>query len=78
MSKDLWGYLNLSIPAACKERTAFDNAIGGNGLAAWRRMIEPLGPNTEARLFEMHRGIINPKTSKTMHDVLHDLDVWEG
>ena len=59
----LWGYLNLNIPATCKERTAFDNAMGGNGLDAWRRMIEPLGPHTEARLFEMHGRPINPKTS---------------
>ena len=56
----------------------FDHATGGNGFDARRRLIEPLGPNTESRLFEMHRDIINPKASKSLNDLLHDLNVWEG
>ena len=72
----MWGYLYLT--AGCKERTVFDNAIVGSGLDAWRRLIEPLGPNTESRLFEMYRIIANPKASKGLSDLLHDLDVWEG
>ena len=78
LSRDLWGYLNLNIPGTSRDRTAFDNAVGGNGLDAWRRLLEPLGPNTESRLFEMHRVLVNPKSSKNVHEVLRDLDVWEG
>ena len=42
LSRDLWGYLNLNIPQTSKDRSLFDNAVGGNGLDAWRRLLEPI------------------------------------
>ena len=78
LSRDLWGYLNLSLAQSSRDRALFDNAVGGNGFDAWRRITEPIAPNSRERLFQMHRDIVHPKPSKHIRDVLHDLNTWEG
>ena len=77
LSRDLWGFLNLNISGTSKDRSLFDGAVGGNGLDAWRRLLEPLGPNTEERLYTMHDRVTHPKASKTVKDVIQDLNIWE-
>ena len=78
LSRDLWGYLNLAIPPTSGDRVAFDNAAAGNGLDAWRRIVDPLGPRSEERLFKMHKDIISPKVSQSLTTILHDLEDWES
>ena len=78
LSRDLWGHLNLAIPAASNDRAAFDNAPAGNGLDAWRRIVDPLGPRREERLFKMHKDIINPSPSQSLSAILHDIEDWEN
>ena len=63
----------MNIPRSSRDRSLFDNAVGGNGFDAWRRLTEPIGPNSEERVLEMYKEVINPKTSKHVSDVLHDL-----
>ena len=78
LSRDLWGYLNLNISQTSKDRALFDNAVGGNGLDAWRRIMEPITPHSRERVFRIHKDIVNPKPSKFVTEVLHDLNTWEG
>ena len=78
LNRDLWGFLNLNIPGTSKDRMLFDGATGGNGFDAWRRLMEPLGPNTEERLYTMHDLVTHPKTSKNTKEVIQDLNTWEG
>ena len=78
LSRDLWGYLNLNIPPGSQDRSAFDGAVGGNGLDAWRRMLEPIGPNTEERVDAMYEDVTHPKPSKSVREVIQDLTLWEG
>jgi hypothetical protein len=78
LSRDIWGYLNLNVPANSKDRALFNNATAGNGFDAWRRLVEPLGPNTMERMFELHRSITRPAQSTSVAHVIHDIEVWEG
>ena len=78
LSRDLWGHSNLIIPVTSGDRAAFDNAPAGNGLDAWRRIVDPLSPRSEERLFKMHKDIINPPMSKSVSTILHDIEDWEN
>ena len=73
LSWDLWGHLNLAIPATSGDRTAFDNVAAGNCLDAWRRIVDPFGPRSEERLLKMHKDIINPRASQSLSTILHDM-----
>ena len=66
LSRDLWGYLNSNIPQTSKDCPILDNATGGNGLDAWRRIVDPLGPRSEERLFKMHKDVINPTPARSV------------
>ena len=78
LSRDLWGFMNLNIPGTSRDRNLFDGATGGNGFDAWRRILEPLGPNTEERLYTMHDQVTHPKPSKHVKEIIQDLNTWEG
>ena len=78
LSRDLWGHLNLVLPVTSADRTAFDLAPPGNGLDAWRRIVDPLGPRSKERLFNMHTDVINPKTARSVSSVLHEIEEWEN
>ena len=78
LSRDLWGHLNLAIPVQSGDRVAFDNAPPGNGFDTWRRIVDPLGPRSEERLFKMHKDIINPTPTRSIATVLHDIEDWEN
>ena len=77
---DLWGDLNLSM-ARATDQVAFDNALPGNCLdashAAWRRIVTPLGPRSEARLHNMHKDVTRPTASRRLAHVIPDLEKWE-
>ena len=76
LSRDLWGYLNLSLTG--KEHENFGNVESGNGFEAWRKLVVPLAPRSEARLMFMHRDIIKPPPSKRLTEVIADIEAWEG
>ena len=76
LSRDLWGYLNLSLTG--KEHESFGNVDSGNGFEAWRKLVVPIAPRSEARLMFMHRDIIKPPPSKRLTDVIGDIEAWEG
>ena len=40
--------------------------------------MEPLGPNTEERLYTMHDFVTHPKTAKNIKEVIQNLNTWEG
>ena len=56
LSRDLWGYLNLALTG--KQKMAFNNCPQGNGFEAWRRIVVPMAPRSDARLHGM-QGDIN-------------------
>ena len=61
-----------------KEKIAFNDVDPGNGFDAWRRLVVPFGPRSEAQLHRMHKNVYGPPTSRRLGDVLSDLDKWEG
>ena len=60
------------------EKVAFNNVDAGIGFNAWRRVVVPIGPRSEAQLHRMHKPVRNPPTSKMPGGVLANLDKWEG
>ena len=48
------------------------------GFTARRRVLEPITPHGKERMFQMHSDVMNPKPSKHVTNVLHDLNTWEG
>ena len=77
LSENIWAYMNL-VMANASNKSAFESAEAGNGFDAWRRIMEPIGPNSEERIQEMYRNTINPRPPKHAGEVLHDLTSWEG
>ena len=76
LSKDLWGYLNLALTG--KQKLTFNNVPQGNGFEAWRRLVVPIVPRSDARLHDMQGDINVPSKSKRLTDVMEDIDTWEG
>ena len=64
--------------SSSSDRTALDIAPPGNGFDAWRRIVDPLGPRSEERLFKMHKDIINPTPADSLATVLHTIEDWES
>ena len=46
--------------------------------STWRRMLEPIGPNTEERVDAMYEDVTHPKPSKSVREVIQDVTLWEG
>ena len=56
----------------------FDNVGPGIGFDAWRRVVIPAGPTSEAELHRMHKEVHSPSASRRLGDVMNDLDQWES
>ena len=76
LSFELWGHLNFCLHG--EEKIMFNNAEPGNGFDAWRRIVVPIGPRSEAQLHRSHKGVMTPPTSRRLGDVLNDIEKWEG
>ena len=76
LSRDLWGNLNLSLVG--KPKISFNNVPKGNGFEAWRRLVVPIAPRSDARLHEMHGPIHHPPPSKRLSEVMDDIAAWEN
>ena len=61
-----------------KQKLAFNNVPQGNGFEAWRRLVAPIVPRSEARLHDMHGDVNKPAVSHRLTDVMDDVDKWEG
>ena len=76
ISRDLWGFLNLCLHG--EQKVAFNNVAAGNGLDAWRRVVAPIGPRSDAQLHRMYKAVHNPMPAKRLADVLTELEAWEA
>ena len=76
LSFELWGHLNLCLHG--EEKITFNNVEPGNGFDAWRRIVVPIGPRSEAQLHRSHKAVMTPPTSRRLGDVLTDIEKWEG
>ena len=76
LSRNLWGYLNLAV-AGTSAAADFHKVKRLNGLEAWRRIVVPLKPRSEARRNALHTAVHNPPRSRNMTSVINDLDDWE-
>ena len=48
-----------------------------NGLEAWRRIVVPLKPRSEAKRNALHSSVHNPPKSRSLATKIDDLDEWE-
>ena len=48
-----------------------------NGLEAWRRIVVPLKPLSEAKKNALHTSVHQPPKSKSFATVINDLEDWE-
>ena len=64
-SARLWGYLNLSLKDTTK-MTGFNHGEILNGFDAWRRLVVPLKPRTDAKRIDMHSSVHNPGRSSNL------------
>ena len=76
LSKNLWGYLNLALSGST-QANEFLKVKRLNCLEAWRRIVAPLEPCSEAKRNALHTSVHNPPKSKSLASVIGDLDEWE-
>ena len=76
LSFELWGHLNLCLHGA--EKITSNNIEPGNGVDAWRRIVVPIGPRSEAQLHRTHKVVMTPSTSRRLGDALVEIEKWEG
>ena len=55
----------------------FHNVKLLNGLEAWRRIVVPLKPRSDAKRNALHTSVDAPPRSKHLSLVINDLDDWE-
>ena len=48
-----------------------------NGLEAWRRIVVPVKPRSEAKRNALHSLVHNPSKSRSLAVMIDDLDEWE-
>ena len=48
-----------------------------NGLEAWRRIVVPLKPRSEAKRNALHTAVHAPPKSRSLTSIINDLDDWE-
>ena len=75
-SARLWGYLNLALKGS-KLFTQFNNGETLNGFEAWRRVIVPLKPRTDAKRNTLHSRVHNPPRATSLTDIANKLEDWE-
>ena len=76
LSRNLWGYLNLAL-AGTAQAKEFHKVTRLNGLEAWRRIVVPLKPRSEAKRNALHSLVHNPPKSRSLAVMIDDLDEWE-
>ena len=76
LSRNLWGYLNLAL-AGTGQAKEFHKVTRLNGLEAWRRIVVPLKPRSEAKRNALHSHVHNPPRSKSLNLMIDDLDEWK-
>ena len=76
LSRNLWGYLNLAV-AGTTQAKEFLKVKRLNGLEAWRRIVVPLKPRSEAKRNSLHTSVHNPPKSKSLATIIDDFDDWE-
>ena len=76
LSTNLWGYLNLAL-ATTTQHKEFLKVKRLNGLEAWRRIVVPLKPRSEAKRNALHTSVHAPPRSKSLATIIGDLDDWE-
>ena len=78
LSRDLWGYLNLCLTGDKDKKDAFNNVDPGNGFEAWRQVVVPIAPRSEAKLHGMHRRVNNPPPVSKLSDMESAIVRWES
>ena len=73
LSMDLWAFLNLCFHG--EQKLTFNNVEPGNGLDAWRRIVVPIGPRSDAQIHRMYGAVHAPPRFRRLGDVLHDLEL---
>ena len=48
-----------------------------NGFDAWRRLVVPLKPRTDAKRIDMHSSVHNPGRSSNLLGMKQDIETWE-
>ena len=76
LSRNLWGFLNFALAGTVKYKD-FCTASRNNGLEAWRKLVTPLRPRTEAKRTERHTAVHAPPKSKDLSEIIADLVDWE-
>ena len=76
LSRNLWEYLNLAT-ANTTQQKEFLKVKRLNGLEAWRRIVVPLKPRSEAKRNALHTAVHTPPKSKSLATIIGDLDDWE-
>ena len=73
LSRNLWRYLNLAL-AGTGQAKDFHKVARLNGLEAWRRIVVPLKPRSEAKRNALHGAVHNPPKSRSLAVMIDDLD----
>ena len=81
ISRNIRGYLNLAL-AGTGQAKEFHKVARLNGLEAWRRIVVPLKPRSEAKRnalhsFVLHSFVHNPLKSRSLAVMIDDLDEKE-
>ena len=55
----------------------FNQVTRTNGLDAWRKLVVPLRPRSEAKRNALHTSVHAPPKSKDLSEVIADVNEWE-
>ena len=75
LSKHLWGFLNISLSGDAWE--TFGNVGKGEGLEAWRKVLEEVTQKTRVEVLDLEKAVMHPNSCSTPEQVPMALERWQ-
>ena len=75
LSMHLWGFLNISLSGDAWE--IFGNVTKGDGLEAWRRVLEDVTQKTRVEVLDLEKAVMHPSPCANPEQVPMALERWQ-
>ena len=75
LSMHLWGFLNISLVGDAWE--TFGNVVKGDGLEAWRRVLEKVTQKTKVEILDLEKSVMHLSLCATPEQVPMALGRWQ-
>ena len=75
LSMHLWGFLNISLVGDAWE--TFGNVVKGDGLEAWRRVLEEVTQKIKVEILDLEKSVMHPSPCAAPEQVPMALGRWQ-